>query len=111
MDNKSDFDSSWARSREEAERLLNYFRTKEPHPIKSTISLNGTRNLISELTKPMAEISKCIKTNIAVLEDDVRQLQDARLTGDKLLQKLRPEIQKLKKKETTMHRTVCTEQG
>ena len=111
MDNKSDFDSSWTRSRTEAERMLAYFRTKEPHPIKSTLSLNGTRNLISELTKPMAEISQCIKTNIAVLEDDVRLLQDARLTGDKLLQKLRPEIQLLRKKDITRPRTVCKEQG
>ena len=61
MGNKSDFESSWMRSSAEAERLLNYFRTKKPHPIKSTIGLNGTRNLIIELTKPMAEISQLSK--------------------------------------------------
>jgi len=111
MDNKSDFDRSWEKSRSEAVRMLEYFRTKEPHPIKSTLSLNGTRNLILELTKPMAEISQCIKTNIAVLADDVRQLQDARLTGDKLRQKLNPEMWLLRKKPTTKPRTVCKEQG
>jgi hypothetical protein len=84
---------------------------KEPHPIKSTISLNGTRNLISELTKPMAKISQCIKTNIAILADDVRLLQDARLTGDKLRQKLNPEMWLLRKKPTNMPRTVCQEKG
>jgi GTPase SAR1 family protein len=111
MDNKSDFDRSWEKSRSEAVRMLEHFRAKEPHPIKSTISLNGTRNLILELTKPMADISQCIKTNIAVLEDDVRLLQDARLTGDKLRQKLNPEMWLLRKKTTTMPRTVCQEQG
>ncbi|KEF63729.1 uncharacterized protein A1O9_01707 [Exophiala aquamarina CBS 119918] len=111
MDNKSDFDSSWTKSRDEASRMLEYFRSREPHPIKSTISLNGTRNLVLELTKPMAEISQTIKTNIAAMVDDVRQLLDARLTGDKLLAKLEPEMTLLRKKPTTMPRTVCKEPG
>ncbi|RMZ88821.1 hypothetical protein DV736_g3947, partial [Chaetothyriales sp. CBS 134916] len=111
MDNKRDFDNSWDRSREEAERMLTYFRTKDPHPVKSTLSLNGTRTLITQLTKPMAEISKQINANIAAMEDDVRLLRDARLTGDKLKQKLRPEISLLRKKPMDHPRTVCTAQG
>ncbi|RMZ81539.1 hypothetical protein DV737_g2502, partial [Chaetothyriales sp. CBS 132003] len=111
MENKRDFDNSWDRSREEAERMLAYFRTMEPHPVKSTLSLNGTRTLITQLTKPMAEISKQINANIAAMEDDVRLLQDARLTGDKLQQKLRPEISLLRKKSMDDPRTVCTAQG
>jgi hypothetical protein len=111
MENKPDFDNSWNKSREEAERMLKYFRTKEPHPVKSTLSLNGTRTLITKLTKPMAEISKQISANIAAMEDDVRLLQDARLTGDKLRQKLRPEMTLLRLKATTDPRTVCSGEG
>lgn len=60
MENKPDFVNSWDKSRIEAERTLQHFRTKDPHPVKSTLSLNGTRTLITQLTEAMAEMSKQI---------------------------------------------------
>ena len=111
MENKPDFVNSWKKSSDEAQRMLAYFRTKDPHPVKSTMGLNGTRTLITQLTKPMAEISKQISANVATMEDDVRALQDTRLTGDKLKQKLRPEITLLRQKSLDNPRTVCKGQG
>ncbi|KAL9616705.1 MAG: hypothetical protein Q9160_008458 [Pyrenula sp. 1 TL-2023] len=109
MENKKDFESSWERSGDEAHRMLDYFKTKEPHSVKSTTSLNGTRNLIKELTKPMAEISGLIRTNIDLTEDQVRQLQDAKLTGDQLKTKLHPEKTCIKKVDLDKPRTVCSD--
>ncbi|MCJ1360029.1 MAG: hypothetical protein MMC33_010032 [Icmadophila ericetorum] len=107
MDNQEDFRRSWKHSRDEALRLLDHFRSKQPHLVKSTMSLNGARELISELTKPMAEISQLIRTNVAMCEDRLQELTDTRVTGDQLrkrlqLQKIRLEAQPLDK-----HRTVC----
>jgi hypothetical protein len=55
------------------------------------MSLNGARQLIMELIKPMAEISKLIRDNIAAMEDRERELQDTQLTGTKLRKRLKLE--------------------
>lgn len=82
MDNEENFRRSWKHSREEALHLLNHFQSRYPHMVKSTISLNGTRQLISELTKPMAEISQLVRTNIALCEDRIQELKDTGFSGD-----------------------------
>lgn len=61
MDNEEKFHRSWDHSSKEAHRLLDYFASTQPHPVTSTLSLNGARKLILELTKPMASISDSIK--------------------------------------------------
>lgn len=109
MDNKKDFVSSWERSSEEAHRMLEYFAKKEPHSVKSTTSLNGTRNLIKELTKPMAEISNLIRTNIDLVKDEIKDLQDARLVGDQLRTKLHPEKTLLRSVPLDKPKTVCSD--
>lgn len=73
MDNEEDFRRSWQHSRNEVLRLVEYFKSKTPHKVQSTISLNGARQLIANLTKPMAEISALIKTNIAMSEDKIEE--------------------------------------
>jgi hypothetical protein len=107
MDNIQDFRRSWEHSRTEALRLLDHFKSQPPHLVRSTISLNSTRELISQLTKPMAEISQLIRTNIALGEDKVKELRDTRLTGDKLRKRLHlPKVQ-LKSETLDKPRTVC----
>jgi GTPase SAR1 family protein len=109
MENEEDFKRSWEHSRAEATRLLKHFESQAPHLVKSTISLNSTRELISQMTVPMAEISQLINTNISVTEDDVRMLGDERLKGDELRGRL--QIQRIKLVEYVLDqaRTVCTE--
>lgn len=110
MDNEQDFQRSWKHSRDEALRLLNHFRTKKPHNVKSTVSLNGTRQLIAELTKPMAEISQTIRTNIALSEDELQMLKDTRLTGDNLRKRLKVPKLLLESKPLDKPRTVCRDE-
>ncbi|KAL7819970.1 hypothetical protein V8C26DRAFT_440683 [Trichoderma gracile] len=88
MDNEEEFHRSWDHSSKEAHRLLNYFASTQPHPVTSTLSLNGARKLISELTKPMASISDSIKKNIQLCKDKKLELSDTRLTTDKLRKRL-----------------------
>lgn len=107
MDNEEDFRRSWKHSRDESLRLMDHFRSKQPHLVKSTISLNGTRELISQLTKPMAEISQLIRTNIALCEDRVQELKHTRLSGDQLRTRLHFQKVVLNSETLAQPRTVC----
>ncbi|KAI0910960.1 hypothetical protein F4823DRAFT_340271 [Ustulina deusta] len=107
MENEEDFRRSWQHSRKETLRLVNYFKTKSPHRVQSTISLNGTRQLISDLTKPMAEIAGLISKNIAMSKDKIKELQDTRITGDNLRKRVNLQRISLRAKQLDKPRTVC----
>lgn len=87
---------------------MKYFNSQSPHEVNSTISLNGARELISELTKPMAEISQLIRTNVALCEDRMKELRTTRLTGDKLRQRFQLKKVQLNPETLAKPRTVCT---
>lgn len=107
MDNQEDFRRSWQHSRDEAWRMLDHFKVKPPHPVRNTLSLNSTRELICSLTKPMADISQTIRTNMAMCEDDIQKLKDTRLTGDKLQAQLNPKKRCIRLTQLDQPRTVC----
>ncbi|KAJ2897397.1 hypothetical protein MKZ38_004698 [Zalerion maritima] len=107
MPNEEDFRRSWEHSSQETKRLINYLSEIKPHSVKSTLSMNGTRGVIKELTQPLAKISSLIQQNIDLNNDKVQQLSQGRLKGDKLLQQLN--IQKVFFRATQLDRprTVC----
>lgn len=107
MENKPDFDRSWEHSRNESLRLINHFKTNPPHLIKNTLSLNSARQLISEITKPIVEISQIIETNIAITGDQLKELKNTKLTGHQLRNRL--QIQKVQMNTVPLDkpRTVC----
>ena len=107
MPNKLDFDRSWKHSRDESIRLISHFKINPPHKVKNTLSLNGARQLISELTKPMAEISQVIQSNIAMTEDKMQELQDTRLSGDQLRNRLMVQKVQMNAIPLDRPRTVC----
>ncbi|KIW22854.1 uncharacterized protein PV07_11107 [Cladophialophora immunda] len=107
MPNKADFDRSWDHSRHETVRLIEHFRSVRAHLTKSTMSLNGARRSIRELTRPMADISQMIRKNIAVCTDKKAELADKRLTGDQLRNNLHIDKIQLKPEPLVMPRTVC----
>ncbi|KAF2797998.1 hypothetical protein K505DRAFT_333796 [Melanomma pulvis-pyrius CBS 109.77] len=109
MDNEEDYHRSWTKSREEAMRLIEHFKAKLPHSVKSTVSLNGTRQLVLEMTKPMAEISQLIRTNITMCEDRMQELRNSRLTGADLLKHLHLDKMQLESRKLASPRTVCTD--
>lgn len=111
MPNEEDFRRSWQHSKEEADRLIQHFQSRKPHVIKSTTSLHGTRELISMLAIPMADISQTIRTNISLCEDHVQELRSTRATGEELRKKLRVEKIYLEMEELGHHRTVCRDKA
>jgi GTPase SAR1 family protein len=111
MPNKLDFDRSWEQSRTETIRLIDHFQAIEPHEVKSTLSLNGARQLISELTKPLAEISQLINTNIQLVEDQMEALKDTRVKGDELRNMLQVQKVQMNSETLSMPRTVCADKS
>lgn len=107
MPNKEDFDRSWKHSRDESIRLIGHFKANPPHKIRNTLSLNGARQIISELTKPMAEISQVIQANIAMTEDKMQELKDTRLSGDQLRNRLFVQQVQMNAVPLDKPRTVC----
>ncbi|KAI8635426.1 hypothetical protein F5Y19DRAFT_482655 [Xylariaceae sp. FL1651] len=107
MENEEDFRRSWQHSRKETLRLVEHFETKTPHTVQSTISLNSARQLITDLTKPMAEIASVIRKNIAMSEDKIKQLKNTRITGDNLRKRVNLQRINLRSKQLNKPRTVC----
>jgi GTPase SAR1 family protein len=107
MENELDFRRSWEHSRAEATRLVEYFETRKPHFVKSTMSLNGTRQLIADLTKPMLDITQLINTNINLCREQAGDLLNKRLSGDKLRQRLKVEKRHYRVIKLPKPRTVC----
>ncbi|KAJ8130220.1 hypothetical protein O1611_g3412 [Lasiodiplodia mahajangana] len=107
MENGDDFRRSWQHSREETLKLVNYFKTKPPYRVQSTISLNGTRRLILDLTKPMADISNLIRKNIAMSNDKIAELRDVCITMENLRRCVNLQIINLRTRQLDEPRTVC----
>lgn len=55
MENFEDFRRSWEQSHKETQRLITHFTSKPPHRVRDMLGLNRARQLIQELTKPMAD--------------------------------------------------------
>ncbi|CAF3736680.1 unnamed protein product, partial [Rotaria sp. Silwood1] len=68
-EDKSDFSKSWARSVKMTENMMNYISKCPTHKIKETITLNESRNLIMQLSTPIAQRSQNIQLNIKLAQD------------------------------------------
>lgn len=111
LSNEEDFRTSWDHSSKEAHRLLSYFASTPPHPVASTISLNGARKLILELTKPMANIAENIRKNIALCVNQRMDLDNTKLTAKNLRKRLRIEKIQFAAEKLDRARTVCKNTG
>lgn len=108
-DDRSDFSKSWDRSVKMAGEMLSYISKCPTHKIKETITLNESRNLIMELSKPIAEITQNIQTNIKLAEDRKKELAENRLSLNELKDKLNIPQMDLEPVSLDYPRTVCTQ--
>lgn len=109
MDNIQDFRLSWENSMLETKRLIEYFRSLDPHSVRSTLSMNQTRELILHLTKPMADIMQSIDKTIQVNVDNMNELDDTKLKGNQLRERLHWERIELIHISLEHPRTVCND--
>lgn len=100
-------EDSWNKSHQECTRLIKHFKAQPPHAVRSTINLNETRNTILLSTRPLADIAKQIKSNIAVLNDQIKDLKRFEVTGTELRDKLKTEIKVAEAIKLAQPNTVC----
>lgn len=62
------FSLSWDKSAAETQRMLSYIKSRKPHNVNETMSINEARNTILTLARPMAKITDNIAMNIRVAE-------------------------------------------
>lgn len=107
LGDQGDYNRSWDKSAHESHRLLKYFENLKPHQVTSTVNLNETRHLITELTKPMAEIMQVMNDTIKVNEDQIKSLREDRLKAQDLEQQLYVTMRTLQAHKLDRPRTVC----
>lgn len=102
------FSLSWDKSATETQRMLNYIKSRKPHNINETMSINEARNTILTLARPMAKISDNITTNIRIAEQQKKftmSLDDEKL---KLQKNRLVEHVKIETVAIDYPKTVCT---
>ena len=107
-DTRKNFSASWDHSVVETERLLEHIASLKPHKVSETISLNYARNLVVILSRPIAEISRDIQTNIFLLQERDKEIQLADGSIEELKKELYTPITKIESKTLDNPRTVCT---
>ena len=107
LGDQGDYNRSWDKSAHESHRLLKYFEDLKPHQVTSTVSLNDTRHLITELTKPMAEIMQVMNDTIKVNNDQIKSLREDKLKAQDLEQHLYVTMRTLQAHKLDRPRTVC----
>lgn len=108
LGDQGDYNRSWEKSAHESHRLLKYFGDLKPHQVTSTVSLNETRHLITELTKPMAEIMQVMNDTIKVNQDQIKSLREDKLKAQDLEQQLYVTMRTLQAQKLDRPRTVCS---
>jgi hypothetical protein len=113
MGSIQDYRISWDRSAAETYRMMEHFRPTNTasHCVESTWSLHRTREIVRVLTKPMADITQTINSNIAFLKDEHGTLTDKMLRGDKLKADLHLTNIVYEIKELDMPITVCSDRA
>ncbi|KPA40892.1 hypothetical protein FLAG1_06240 [Fusarium langsethiae] len=92
-DDETTCHESWDKSRAEALRFLQHVDRLKPHDVGQTPNMDG--------------VAQAIKDNIELLDKDVKELQDARLTGGKLRKKLHLQRIEFTAEKLDKPRTVC----
>ena len=109
LGDQADYSQSWEKSAQESQRLMIYFQKLMPHLVKNTISLNETRNMITGLTKPMAEIMQTISDTIKVNQEHIKSLSEDKLKKEDLERQLYVTIKTLNAHPIDQPRTVCSD--
>ncbi|CAB4395285.1 unnamed protein product [Rhizophagus irregularis] len=102
------FSESWDKSADESSRLIKYIMTRPPHKIKHTLSLNNSRNIVTMLSKPLAEIEQLIQINIKLVKEKQKELENFNQITEEFKDKLNILQLKLEPIALEYPRTVCT---
>lgn len=110
MGDIQDYKMSWDKSALETHRMMEHFKpdVTKPHQVSQTWNLYQTRELVRILTIPMVDITQMINNNIALQEDQRRELTDAVSKGGSLESALHMDKIEYEMQPLTQPRTVCS---
>jgi len=111
-DAKKNYSTSWEMSVKETDRLIDYISSLQRHKVKNTLSLNGARRFILVLSRPLAEITSTIQSNIIVAEQRRQKILESTKDKDDLAKNYLyiPAVD-LETTPIDFPRTVCTAHG
>ena len=69
------YQMNWLETVKVIKRLCRHTASLKPHALKNTLTLNEARHLILTLSRPIAEISSLIQTNIDVVQEKEEKVQ------------------------------------
>ncbi|RGB27693.1 hypothetical protein C1646_819606 [Rhizophagus diaphanus] len=105
---EQNFAESWKRSVDESLRLIEYLVKRQPHIVEDTLSLNNSRNTVSLLSKPLAEIDRLIQKNIILIQEKQEEINNSSKTIEELKGKLYASQLDFETRKLDYPRTVCT---
>jgi hypothetical protein len=111
LGDRADYSRSWEKSAQESQRLVRYIQSLTPHRVKSTISLNDTRHMITELTKPMADIMRTMDATIKMNQEQIESLSEDKLKKEDLEKNLLVTVKTLQAHQLDRPRTVCRDEN
>ncbi|KAF2891786.1 hypothetical protein ILUMI_14387, partial [Ignelater luminosus] len=88
--------------------LLTYITQLPPHKIQNTLSINESRRLIVQLSRPLADIANLIQINVTQMERQEKLLNLHADDVEKLKDNLLVPVTNIRVEELTQPRTVCT---
>lgn len=107
-DERDNFSKSWEKSITETKRMIKHIYQLKPHPIQNTLNLNHARELVVQLTRPLAEISKTINTNKEVIKDHIAEIERTDATIEELEKQRFCNKKELEITRIPYPKTVCT---
>lgn len=79
----------------------------QPHLVKNTLAVNEARRLITQLAKPLADVSELINDNINILERHEETLRLDNMNLNELKKQLFMPVVNLKTVQQTQPVTIC----
>ncbi|KAM0514854.1 hypothetical protein ACHAPE_006530 [Trichoderma viride] len=109
MRDKTNFETSFRVSAQEARRLVNKAIRMVPHEVRKTLSLSDTRLYIKQLQSSMILINKIVHEDQEEIEKHKNHVKDLEMSNGALEDKLKMTVQRPVKKILPSPRTVCTD--
>ncbi|CAG2110514.1 unnamed protein product [Medioppia subpectinata] len=104
---KASYVESWTISVEECRRLFNQIIQLTPHQVMDTLSLNNAKQIITLLTKPLADITKNIADNVKQCEKHKSEITQFSGTIQALQNHLYVNKIEIKSVRLNLPKTVC----
>ncbi|CAG8640640.1 1150_t:CDS:1 [Paraglomus occultum] len=110
-DDEKSFAESWRISAEESSRLIQHVRSRQRHEVQDTLSLNNARNMVVELSKPLAGIEQVIQINLSLIKSQQDDIKNCSKNIEDLKKDLYIPQVDLEAEELQYPQTVCTSQS